>query len=32
MSFAFRRYDLDVLPGDEDALLEQLRTAKVYSL
>ena len=32
MSFAFRRYDLNALPADEDSLLDQLRTAKVYSL
>jgi len=32
MSFAFRRYDLSALPGDEDALREQIRTRKVYSL
>jgi hypothetical protein len=32
MSFAFRRYDLSALPGDGDALREQLRTGKVYSL
>lgn len=32
MSFAFRRYDLNALPNNEVALLDQLRTAKVYSL
>ena len=32
MSFAFRRYDLNALPADKDSLLDQLRTAKVYSL
>ena len=32
MSFAFRRYDLRALPGDEAALSNQLRTGRVYSL
>ena len=32
MSFAFRRYDRDALPRDQDALRDQLRTGKVYSL